>query len=317
LIANGGTNGGSGGLIAFQMDSTGGTSRVEVFGNGALDISNHTGPGVAVGSVEGTGNVYLGANTLTTGGNNRSTNISGVIQDGGLNGGSGGSLIKTGTGTLTLSGNNTYTGSTAVSSGELVVNGNIATSSGVSIAGGATLSGHGSVSAISGSGLVSPGNSPGILTATQVDPTGGLSFNFQFTLATPTYSNSASSGNDVLHLTNATPFLASLTASNTITVDFTGQTLHIGDFVYGGFFTDTAVLDSMVNGANFVYTNTGGATVQFDGFSPVSSANFADGSVDGSIMKFGVVSVVPEPSTFALLGLSALGLAAYRRMRAS
>ena len=39
LIAKGGTSGGRGGTILFEDQSTGGTSRVEVFGNGSLDIS--------------------------------------------------------------------------------------------------------------------------------------------------------------------------------------------------------------------------------------------------------------------------------------
>ncbi len=103
LIANGGTGGGLGGAIFFQDNSTGGTSRVEVFGNGNLDISFHKllqFPGVAIGSIEGDGNVFLGANNLTMGSNNLSTTFSGVIQDGGQNSGTGGSLTKIGTGTL-------------------------------------------------------------------------------------------------------------------------------------------------------------------------------------------------------------------------
>jgi hypothetical protein len=62
LIANSGTNGGLGGTIVFSMNSTGGTARVETFGNGSLDISEHLSAreGVTVGSIEGDGNVFLG-----------------------------------------------------------------------------------------------------------------------------------------------------------------------------------------------------------------------------------------------------------------
>jgi len=78
---------------------------VEVFGNGNLDISPHLAPsqespGLDVGSVEGDGNVFLGANNLIVGSNKMNTTFSGVIQDGGINGGSSGSLTKIGTGTL-------------------------------------------------------------------------------------------------------------------------------------------------------------------------------------------------------------------------
>ena len=38
LVAKGGTGGGLGGTIFFQDNSTGGTSRVEIFGNGNLDL---------------------------------------------------------------------------------------------------------------------------------------------------------------------------------------------------------------------------------------------------------------------------------------
>src|SRR5207247_149126 len=78
-----------GGFILFSGDSTGGTARVEVFGIGGLDISGHNPPGVTVGSIEGSGNVFLGANNLTVGSNNLSTTFDGVLQDGSPYGGSG------------------------------------------------------------------------------------------------------------------------------------------------------------------------------------------------------------------------------------
>ena len=60
LIANGTAIGGGGGIL-FNGASTGGTARVEVFDNGYLDISGHQ-SGVTIGSIEGSGNVFLGAN---------------------------------------------------------------------------------------------------------------------------------------------------------------------------------------------------------------------------------------------------------------
>ena len=126
LIANGGTKGGGGGAIFFEEKSTGGTSRIEVFGNGFLDISGHlVHAGLTIGSIEGDGNAFFGSNNLIIGTNNTSTTFSGVIQDGGQNGGVGGSLTKIGIGTLTLSGTNTYTGNTNVHAGVLKVDGSI------------------------------------------------------------------------------------------------------------------------------------------------------------------------------------------------
>src|SRR6266700_3235641 len=62
LVANGGSNGGGGGTILFADQSTVGTARIEVFGNGSLDISLHDAPGMTIDSIEGDGKVFLGAN---------------------------------------------------------------------------------------------------------------------------------------------------------------------------------------------------------------------------------------------------------------
>jgi outer membrane autotransporter protein len=164
LIANPGMNGGAGGAIFFTNSSTGGTPAVKVFGNGFLDITGTAATGVTIGSLEGTGNAFLGANTLTVGSNHVSTTFSGVIQDGGLNGGTGGALTKIGAGTLILTGANTYTGNTNVNGGVLSVNGSIASPS-TFVNPGGTLGGTGIVLGhLTNSGTVKPGDSPGTLT---------------------------------------------------------------------------------------------------------------------------------------------------------
>jgi hypothetical protein len=96
LIANGATYGG--GAIIFDGASTGGTARVEVFDNGYLDVTQHQ-SGLTVGSIEGSGNVFLGVNTLTVGTNEIDTSFSGVISGNS-------SLAKVGRGVLTLQANN-------------------------------------------------------------------------------------------------------------------------------------------------------------------------------------------------------------------
>src|SRR5207248_11204225 len=130
LIANGGVDGGEGGSIEFATASTGGTAQVEVFGNGNLDISGHDAPGLTTGSIKGNGAVFLGANNLTVGTNNLSTTFSGLMQDGGTNGGIGGSLTKAGSGDLTLSNANTYTGGTTITEGTLLVKNDIGSATG-------------------------------------------------------------------------------------------------------------------------------------------------------------------------------------------
>jgi hypothetical protein len=104
LIANGGCNGDGGGFV-FNGASTGGTARVQVSfgctqnsGSGYLDISNHL-SGVTIGSIEGDGDVSLGANSLIVGTNNLNTNFYGNIRNDRQGGGS---LAKVGSGILTL-----------------------------------------------------------------------------------------------------------------------------------------------------------------------------------------------------------------------
>ncbi len=92
---------------------------------GNTDFSFSTGPAgdskLSAGSLDGGGTFNLGANELTVGGNNLSTNVTGIIADGGSGGGTGARLVKTGTGTMTLSGANTYTGGTTISAGALQI----------------------------------------------------------------------------------------------------------------------------------------------------------------------------------------------------
>ena len=103
LVGNGGLfQYGVGGAIIFDNTSTGGTARVEVFDNGYLNISTHQSD-LTIGSIEGSGNVFLGANRLTVGTNNISTSFSGMISGTG-------SLAKIGNGVLTLQSNRCIAG---------------------------------------------------------------------------------------------------------------------------------------------------------------------------------------------------------------
>ena len=111
--------------------------------------------------------VYLGDNNLIVGGNNLDTTFVGIIQDGGVDGGTGGSLTKVGTGTLELVFGQTYTGPTAVNDGTLLLNG-VITSSPVTVNNGGTIAGHSGVFGsldIREGGTVSPGGSIGAFTA--------------------------------------------------------------------------------------------------------------------------------------------------------
>ncbi len=113
----------NGGYVHFYEAASGGAARFITNAgsivNGIFDISGLATAGTTAGSIEGDGRYLLGAKTLTVGGNDLSTIVGGTIEDGGIGGGTGGSLAKVGTGTLTLAGANTYTGATTITAGTL------------------------------------------------------------------------------------------------------------------------------------------------------------------------------------------------------
>ena len=118
-ISNNSTNAAG---VRFLTNTNGGNAAItNTIAAAVTDFSGSHGPAgdnkFTVGSIAGTGAFRLGANELTVGSNNTSTTVSGTIEDGGAFGGTGASLVKTGTGTLTLTGTNTYTGGTTVTGG--------------------------------------------------------------------------------------------------------------------------------------------------------------------------------------------------------
>jgi autotransporter-associated beta strand protein len=225
-------------------------------------------------------------------------------------------------GRLEVTASNSYTGATWVHGGRLAVDGRIDASSGVNVGAFGSLGGSGRVAAISGAGSVDPGNSPGILTAPSVDPTDGLDFNFEFTLlGSPDFSDAFASGNDLLRLTAATPFTASLAPVNTVSLYMSFASLNPGEAFRGGFFADeVGDFLASVSAASFVYylADIAGSFLYndiayrlFDDYditvsAVTQTADFADGTVTGGIMEF---TVVPEPSTAGLLAVAGVLLA--------
>jgi autotransporter-associated beta strand protein len=289
LVANGGLNGARGGTILFADQSSVGTARIEVFGNGSLDISLHDAPGMTIDSIEGDGDVFLGAKNLTVGSNNLSTTFSCAIHDGGRGGGVGGSLTKIGTGTLILSGANTYTGNTNINRGVLQVDGSINSDTSVHYTG--TLAGtgmiHGNVTN-NDFGTVRPGGAlgaPGVLT--------------------------------VVHNYTQTQY-----ATLMIQIANAGQfsVLNVlGNANLNGYL-DPVLLSGFIPpiGESFTFLNYASLT---GGFSHIRHQVFNNGTERWSVIyqnNSAILTVVPntipdQGSTFLLLTLGLLGLVTYRQ----
>jgi len=165
VIAQAGINGGLGGDILIEGSPVLDLAQFQLFGNSLLDLTNvRSRTGISIGALSGDGVVSLVGNSLSMGNNNLSTTFSGVIQDGSRHGGS---VVKLGSGTLTLSGANTYTGGTTLSAGTLKVTNTTGSGAGTGtvVVTAGTLGGKG---IISGAVTMGTGNGAGAVLAPSV-----------------------------------------------------------------------------------------------------------------------------------------------------
>ncbi len=338
LLLNANTHSGStfvnGGHLRVGSNTAAGTGTLQLNGGRLSSADNQArtlNNAVTVGGNLTLGEVSTGTLTLSgainLGGSIRTftTESDTVFSEALSNGG----LIKNGNGHLRLTGTSSYTAGTTVLAGELSIDGVVA-SSPTTVASGALLGGSGRIAALGGAGTVAPGNSPGILTATSVDPTSGMDFIFEFaTAGDPIWSNAQASGNDVLRLTSASPFTSPLDSNNRVDFLLNFSSLTTGDVFRGGFFTNRDTdFWSDIQAADFrlLLLNAEGDTVHhsltyqtYNG--PLSweldtvavLANFAGGTEAGYVLQ---LTVIPEPSTLGLIGgWAALGWALYARRR--
>jgi fibronectin-binding autotransporter adhesin len=271
--------GNSGAAVYFNDRSSGGTARFINNGGALIDISQLTAAGTQIGSIEGGGNLFLGSRALTVGGNNLSTTIGGVIANGGVGGGTGGSLIKTGTGTLTLTGASTYTGATTISQGMLVVTGSLASTT-LQVGSGTTLGGNGTIAgtvAVANGGIVAPGMSPGTLTVGGLVLNSGSILNYE--LGPPGVIGGGV--NDLIIVTG------NLTLDGTLNVSNAGG---FGNGVYrlinyGGTLTDNGLLPGSVPFATGYLIQAGGGFVNLivGGTGPTQFWDGTDTTPDGIV----------------------------------
>jgi autotransporter-associated beta strand protein len=297
-------------------------------GGGAIinsDYANTTMETLTVNVAANTTDIYTGAIGSDPYGYNFGETAEGTNM---LNNANQLSLVKSGSGTLALNGLNNYAGTTTVNGGKLNINSVL--NSDVTVNAGGAIGGSGFIKGtIRGAGAVTLGD-PTVLVANAVDPSSGMSFNFEFTLTgQPNYGSATNSGNDVLHLEGNTPFAAALTSSNVINFYLAGNgTFDGGIFVNG----EGDGLTSNVADATFNYyiLNNISGTLSYDGnrYSLVTDvggtanestfqalgAGFDDGTTDGFEQQITISgAVIPEPSTYALMGLAGLTLLFIRR----
>ncbi|PLC01863.1 autotransporter outer membrane beta-barrel domain-containing protein [Variovorax sp. RO1] len=190
------------GSVRFQTKASAGTSTITNAAGGVLDFADYASAdkatvinqagaqvridqavaGVSFGSLSGAGELVLGGSALTLGGSGGDSTLSGTISG---TGGAGGSIVKVGGGTLTLSGANTYAGGTQVTAGTLSVNNKSGSATGtgtVQVRSGATLAGSGTIAGavfVVDGGILAAGNSPGTLTLGALALGGGATLNYE------------------------------------------------------------------------------------------------------------------------------------------
>jgi autotransporter-associated beta strand protein len=239
----------NGANLAFNDNSDGGTAAVISDGSAVIiDFSSSTGPNndrkIAIGSLSGASaatTVYLGADTVSVGGNNQSTTFSGIITD--CNNdcqavntppNAPGVLVKVGTGTLTLTGANSYTGGTQINGGILSVSAdnNLGAASGpISFNGGTlqfgaafSLASTRSITLNSGGGGIDT-NGFNITIGQAISGTGGLTKAGTNTLtltAAETYSGATTISAGTLALSGSGSISASSGVTDNATFDISG-----------------------------------------------------------------------------------------------
>ncbi len=275
------------GTITSSLSLNGSAAVLDMKGGNITDVDTIT---YTDGTLKNLGTVNTGMTLAGSGSRvfEQATGVNGDIQ--GDITGSGLGLTKQGLGKLTLSGGSSYTGPTNVNAGTLLVSGSLSGSSAVSVNNGGTLGGTGTIGGsitVANGGKLSPGASPGTLMVG-----GDLDLSAVNTAASLVFELGTSS--DLIQLTAGTLNIGTGTLgfSDFNFSDFGGMT----ETTYTLISTNNTILGSLDSG------NLSGDFGFFNG-----TLALADGGTDL------VLTVIPEPSSVALLGLGVFGLMRRRR----
>jgi len=291
--------GASASLIFDSLPQNNGTSNL--FSNPITT----TGP-LAVLDNSGGGTVVLSGSISSNGG---SIGFSGGSFDvqGGITGTS--SLLREGSGALTLAGANTYIGDTTVRAGTLIVDGTLADASDVFVESGGTLKGSGSIGgSVDVSGTLAAGNSPGILTIsgiTNFDSSSVLEWELDTALSNPeTDRGIAYDGLNTTAITGSgARFRIMLTGTQDFTDSFWKQ-----ERIWMDIFKS---VDGSSNLTGWAAVFSGGFQYAYNGktVAPNSSGYFA---LSGDSL---IWSAVPEPGHALALAVMLAASAMLRRRR--
>lgn len=301
---------GSQARIEIADGATADGATIHLLAGSTLDTSDFGDYALTIGALSGQGAVTFGTTNLRLGALGSDTSFSGTISGSG-------ELLKVGGGTFTFFGVSDHTGNTTIEAGTLHLTGSLTASPQTFVNAGGTLSGTGSIGplTIASGGMLSPGSSPGTLFAGDTIFSGGGNLWWEINDANGTAG--ADPGWDLLSITGQLGIAAN-----------SGDpfTIHLASLMNSTLSGAAANFDPLSPYAFDFVTASGGV----DGF---SSDAFAIDTSDFTNALTGIWSValandslqltyaptaVPEPSTYAILaGTAALGLAAWRRRRAS
>ena len=245
----------AGGTLIAAGTGIGDTSAVTVGTGATFQLSGNE----TVGSIAGAGAVDSAGFTLTAGGNNTSTALTGTL--------AGTGLTKVGTGALTLGGTGTLTGNLGVSAGSVIVTGAYTTPA--SVASGATLNVAtggaltGAVTGAAGSNTIVNGTVTGaVANAGTLSGTGTV---VGALTNSGTLNPGAVGSTGIFHVTG--PFTQ--TATGTLAIDMTPST------VAGTGYDQLAVAGAATLGGNLALISPGGLYVAGSSFDVVQATTIA------------------------------------------
>jgi autotransporter-associated beta strand protein len=280
------------GDVTFDFSVASGTSTLGLVLGGDITVNagtttNFTNSGGGLGRID-----LNGADRVIDVGAAATMNVDWTIA------GTSAGITKNGTGTLELNAANTFTGDTIVNAGTLIVNGSLAEGSALTVASGATLGGTGTINgAATVNGNLRPGNSPGI-----------LSFGSSLTLGSTAQISMELNGTtrgaqyDGIDVTGALAYGGDLTIE--VGSAFLGSSENFSLFTFA---SQSGNLDSVSLAGAYgsgSFNNSGGIWSLTD--SGGNQWNFSQ--TDGNLG----FTAVPEPSTWALLGLFGLACAGWK-----